>query len=67
MTLMEIGMETVLSNRNEFLVGTHPNDPSSALCVQLERTSQGSISIHFPYLPNLSYFKRCSKGPLQLD
>jgi hypothetical protein len=44
-----------LSNRNEFLLGTDPNDPSSCLLIQLELAGQGGVIVHFPYLPDYSY------------
>jgi hypothetical protein len=49
-----------LSNRNEFLLGTDPNDPSSCLFVQLEMAGQSGVNVHFPYLPNHSCHMRTS-------
>ena len=49
-----------LSNRNEFLLGTDPNDPASGLFVQIEMTGRSGLNVHFPYLPNRSYHMRTS-------
>lgn len=53
-----------LSNRNEFLLGTDPNDPSSGLFLQLEITGQGGVNAHFPYLLSRSYHMRISDDAL---
>lgn len=44
-----------LSNRNEFVLGFDPTDPSSGLYVQLEATGFGFLTLHFPYFPNRSH------------
>ena len=49
-----------LSNRNEFLLGTDPNDLSSGLFVQLEVSGQNGVNVHYPYLPNRLYHMRMS-------
>ncbi len=53
-----------LSNRNEFLLGTDPNDPSSCLFVHMQMLGQGGVTIHFPYLPNRSYYMSTSEDLL---
>jgi len=53
-----------LSNSNEFLLGTDPNDPSSCLLIQLEMIGQSGVAIHFPYLSNRSYYMRSSNDLL---
>jgi len=44
-----------LSNRDEFLLQTDPNDASSCLRISVGRTAGGIIEIHFPYSASHSY------------